>query len=75
MSQGSKDNIFDLTKYLDEQKLKYVLAIWLPIPKNDKIDSVSVYTSFDKLEMKKLSEVLKNASVDEEYKNANKDKV
>lgn len=63
---GSKDNILDLTKYLDEQKLQYIVAIWAPQEESNKVDNVTLYTSFKKNSIKKLSDVLKDSLIVEE---------
>ncbi len=66
MIPGTQDNILGLTKYIEEQKLQYVLAVWSPEEREDKLDSVSVFTNFERGELKKISEVLKVATVVED---------
>lgn len=60
---ASLDNAIDLIKLLDEQKLKYIVAIWQDKPKsveNNK-DLIRVFSSFNKNELFKLQEILKTA--------------
>ncbi len=66
MITGTKDNILALVRYIEEQKLQYVLAVWSPEQREDKLDSVSLFTNFERGELKKLSEVLKVATVVED---------
>lgn len=68
MIKGTRDNVLDVVKYLEQQKLQYVLAVWSP-SKDDKSDDVSIYTSFEKNEMKRLCEVLKKAEPPDENNN------
>lgn len=63
MIKGTSDNVLQLTKYLEEQNLQYVLAVWSPPTKDEVNDAVTIFTSFDKGELKKLSDVLKDATV------------
>ncbi len=60
------DNILDLTKYLEEQKLQYVLAVWSPESKDENIDRVNLYTNFEKNELPKLAQVLKESTIEKE---------
>jgi len=57
MIKGTKDNIFDLIKYIEEQKLQYVLSVWNPNEKN-KTEEVTFYTSLKKDGIKKLHKIL-----------------
>lgn len=74
MSIGTLDNILELLKLIEEQKLNYVLALWSPPKNEDTADEVTIYTSFEKNAIKKVSEVLKEGIVitDSPKKNENK---
>ena len=65
MKLGTKDNILDVVKYLDEQKLQYVLAVWSP-PVEQKSDNVTLYSSFKKNQISKLCGVLKDSLIIED---------
>ncbi len=66
MINTTSDNIIDLTKYLEEQKLQYVLAVWSPESKDENIDRVNLYTNFEKNELPKLAQVLKESTIEKE---------
>ena len=61
MAKSTSDNILDLTKYLEEQKLQYVLTVWWPGKEKEK-DDISIYSSFTKDALKKVVDVLKSAA-------------
>lgn len=64
---GTSDNILDLVKFLEQQKLSYTLAIWSPQPDNQK-DKVVIYTSFDKSELKKFNQAVQTGEIINEVK-------
>lgn len=74
--KSTKDNILDLLKYIEEQKLDYVLAVW-EHQKDEKTDEVDIFTSYKTNEIKKLSEALKFATIIEPkiQKNENSNKI
>ena len=58
---GTKDNILEVTKHLEEQNLQYILAVWQPTSSKDDKDNVTIYTTFEKNEIMKLSDALKDS--------------
>ena len=60
---GTQDNILENIKHLEAQNLQYILAVWTPVTKDGK-DVVNLYTNFERGEVKKLIEVLKNSTVE-----------
>ena len=61
MGLGTKDNILELVKHIENQKLSYVLAVWSENNSQTE-DDVCVYTSFESGEIPKLIAAL-NSSV------------
>lgn len=57
---GTSDNILDLIKSLDHQKLKFVIAIWED--DSEDYDKIKVYSSFDSYAKKKLINALQTAT-------------
>jgi hypothetical protein len=68
MINGTHDNLLDLIKLVDSQNLQYVFAVWSPNAKDKYIDKVTVYTSFEKNELVRLSEALRMSEPDIEIK-------
>ena len=78
MIKGTHDNILDLVKFLEEQKLQFVLSVWAPKLSTPNNDTAIIYTSFEKNEIKKLIEALKDSQIiaeEPQPKNVNKNKI
>ena len=76
--KGTHDNILELVKLLEEQKLQFTIAVWSPRPSTGDNDTAIIYTSFEKNEIKKLIEALKESQIiaeEPQTKNGNKNKI
>ncbi len=76
--KGTHDNILDLVKLLEEQKLQFTIAVWSPKLSTEDSDVAIIYTSFEKNEIKKLIEALKESQIiaeEPQTKNGNKNKI
>jgi hypothetical protein len=60
---GTSDNILELINLVDSQGFKYIIAIFKP-EKGGKEDSIDLYSSFNKGQFERLTEILKQAKIE-----------